>query len=122
MEPIGHKKEGSGNPNRRLGCSDRVPQAGRHHDKLVQKYRDVVHIHDVRTGREVRKFPAGFGHLTGFARDCLLIGNEGYDPETGKKRFELPAKPWAAAVSADGRRVLTAEVGDSTPLVWKTEE
>lgn len=97
---------------------------------LTWSYDKTVRVWDAKTGNErtLLKSPAGV-HSAAFSSDgkrVLMVSWEGparlWDVETGKELAVLkgPAGVGLAAVSfsADGRRVVTADVGDKTAQVW----
>lgn len=77
-----------------------------------------VFLYEFISGKEIVNFPADSGDIGGFRHDRLIVGGTAHDPATGKRLFELPVTPRVQAISADGTRLVTAEMDDCTPLVW----
>lgn len=75
---------------------------------------------DVVTGKQKYRFEAVHGTLA-FATDgTLWIGSARYDPTDGKKLSEVAGgKNCVAALSKDGRTLVTADDSATTALVWK---
>ncbi len=78
-----------------------------------------ISVVDVRTGKELRRFAAEWGQLAFTAEDKLWAGSVCYDPATGKQLAAVPGGPNAmAALSDDGRVLVTAQGGSNNALVW----
>jgi WD40 repeat protein len=86
-------------------------------DVLAVRAQDV-HLIDVRTGKERRRFPAAGWRLLFTPDERLFVGGECFDPATGRKLFGLASQARHLAVSQNGRVLVTVEEGDCTAVVW----
>jgi WD40 repeat protein len=78
-----------------------------------------VHLIEVRTGKELRRFPATGWRLAFTSDERLFAGAECFDPRRGRKLFGVAARPSHLAVSQNGRVLVTVDEGDCTALVWE---